>query len=349
MDATLQPGRSRIDAHSAIRLWLYVVAALIVAIVIVGGATRLTESGLSITEWKPVLGALPPFGEAQWLAEFEKYKEIPQYSLINRGMSLDEFKVIYWWEWGHRLLGRLIGLAFVIPFLALWITGKIDRVLAPRLAALLALGAAQGVLGWYMVMSGLADRVSVSQYRLAAHLTLAVVIFAAVLWVALGIGRARGKVTGSRAGWVALALLGLVVVQIAAGGFLAGLRAGMGYNTWPLIDGAIVPSGLGVMEPWWRNLFENALTVQFAHRMLAYGIALAALANAAVLWRRGPEALAASALILAVAVLAQSAIGIATLLAQVPMGLALAHQAGGVAVLAAAVWHLHCAAVRASS
>jgi heme a synthase len=220
-------------------------------------------------------------------------------------------------------------LAFVVPFLAFWLAGRIDRVLAPRLAALFVLGAAQGVLGWYMVMSGLVERVSVSQYRLAAHLTLAVVIFAAILWVALGIGRARGKVTSTRAGWAALALLGLVMVQIAAGGFVAGLRAGMGYNTWPLIDGAIIPAGLAVMEPWWRNLFENALTVQFVHRMLAYAIALAALANAAVLWRRGPAALASSAMVLAASVLAQSAIGIATLLAQVPMGLALAHQAGG--------------------
>jgi heme a synthase len=205
----------------------------VVAIVIVGGATRLTESGLSITEWKPVLGALPPLNEAQWLAEFEKYRQIPQYSLVNRGMSLDEFKVIYWWEWGHRLLGRVIGLAFVIPLLGFWAAGRIDRALAPRLLALLALGAAQGVLGWYMVMSGLVDRVSVSQYRLAAHLTLAVVIFAAIVWVALGVGRARGRVTATRAGQVALALLGLVLVQIAAGGFVAGLRAGMGYNTFP--------------------------------------------------------------------------------------------------------------------
>jgi cytochrome c oxidase assembly protein subunit 15 len=342
MDAALQATRRHIDAHSAIRLWLYAVAALVVAMVIVGGATRLTESGLSITEWKPLVGALPPLGEAQWLAEFDKYRQIPQYSLVNRGMSLDEFKVIYWWEWGHRLLGRLIGLAFVVPFLAFWVTGKIDRVLAPRLAALLALGAAQGVLGWYMVMSGLVERVSVSQYRLAAHLTLAVVIFAAVLWVALGIGRARGKVTGTRAGLVAMALFGLVLVQIAAGGFVAGLRAGMGYDTWPLMEGAIVPAGLGVMEPWWRNLFENALTVQFAHRMLAYAIAVAALANAAAVWRLGPAGLRSSAMILAAAVLAQSAVGIATLLSQVPMALALAHQAGGLAVVAAAVWHLHC-------
>ena len=344
MDATLQAGRAQADAQFAIRLWLFAVAALVVAIVIVGGATRLTESGLSITEWKPVLGALPPLNEAQWLAEFEKYRQIPQYSLVNKGMSLDEFKVIYWWEWGHRLLGRVIGLAFVIPLLGFWAAGRIDRVLAPRLLALLALGAAQGVLGWYMVMSGLVDRVSVSQYRLAAHLTLAVVIFAAIVWVALGIGRARGRVTATRAGQVALALLGLVLLQIAAGGFVAGLRAGMGYNTWPLIDGAIIPAGLGVMEPWWRNLFENALTVQFVHRMLAYALVLAALGNVAVLWAREPSALRSSAMLVAAAVLAQSAIGIATLLAQVPMDLALAHQAGGVLVVAAAVWHLHCAA-----
>ena len=342
MHASLQASRGQIDAHFGVRLWLYGVAALVVAMVIVGGATRLTESGLSITEWKPVLGALPPLGEAQWLAEFEKYREIPQYQLVNRGMSLDEFKVIYWWEWGHRLLGRLIGVAFVVPLVAFWLAGKIDRILAPRLAAVLALGAAQGVLGWYMVMSGLVDRVSVSQYRLAAHLTLAVAIFAAILWVAFGAGRARAKVTDTFTGWAALALLGLVMAQIAAGGFVAGLRAGMGYNTWPLIDGAVVPAGLGLMEPWWRNLFENALTVQFAHRMLAYAIALAALANAAELWRRGPSDLRSSAMGLAAAVLAQSAIGIATLITQVPMELALAHQAGGLIVVAAAVWHLHC-------
>jgi cytochrome c oxidase assembly protein subunit 15 len=260
-------------------------------------------------------------------------------------MSLAEFKVIYWWEWGHRLLGRVIGLAFVIPLLGFWVAGRIDRVLAPRLIALLSLGAAHGVLGWYRVMRGLVDRVSVSQYRLAAHLTLAVVIFAAIAWVALGVGRARGRVTATGAGKVALALLGLVLLQVAAGGFVAGLRAGMGYNTWPLIDGAIIPAGLGVMEPWWRNVFENALTVQFLHRMLAYALVLAALANAAVLWASG---LRSSAVLLAIAVLAQSAIGIATLLAQVPMDLALAHQAGGLVVVAAAVWHLHCVATNSS-
>ena len=345
MQAILEAGRRDIDASREIRLWLFIVAAMVVAIVLVGGATRLTESGLSITEWRPVLGALPPIGEAQWLAEFEKYKEIPQYRLVNRGMSLDDFKVIYWWEWGHRLLGRLIGVAFVVPLLAFWLAGRIDRILAPRLAGLLALGAAQGLLGWYMVKSGLVDRVSVSQYRLAAHLTLAVAIFAGLLWVALGIGRARARATETGAGFVALAILGLVLVQVAAGGFVAGLRAGMGYNTWPLIDGAVIPAGLGVMEPWWRNLFENALTVQFAHRMLAYGLVVAALVNAAMLWGRG-SVLRVSAVLLAAAVLGQSAIGIATLLAQVPMGLALAHQAGGLMVVAASVWHLHCVSRR---
>ena len=341
MQATLEAaGRRDIDASRAIRLWLFIVAAMVAAMVLVGGATRLTESGLSITEWRPVLGVLPPFGEAQWLAEFEKYKEIPQYRLANRGMSLDDFKVIYWWEWGHRLLGRLIGLAFAVPLLAFWLAGRIDRALAPRLLGLLALGAAQGLLGWYMVMSGLVDRVSVSQYRLAAHLTLAVAIFVGLLWVALGIGRERVRATVTGAGRMALALLGLVLVQIAAGGFVAGLRAGMGYNTWPLIDGALIPAGLGVMEPWWRNLFENALTVQFAHRTLAYGLVVAALVNVAMAWGRSSD-LRASAILLAAAVLGQSAIGIATLISQVPIGLALAHQAGGLMVAAAAVWHLH--------
>jgi cytochrome c oxidase assembly protein subunit 15 len=330
-------------ARPAVRAWLYCVALLVFAMVIVGGATRLTESGLSITEWQPVLGALPPLSEAEWLNEFEKYKAIPQYQIVNRGMSLDEFKLIYWWEWSHRLLGRLVGFAFLVPFLALWLTGRIERRLTGPLVGLFALGAAQGLMGWYMVMSGLAERVSVSQYRLAAHLTLAVLIFAALIWVALGIGNDRRRVTRRPEGVLALGLLGLVILQIAAGGFLAGLDAGMGYNTWPMIDGAIVPAGLWVMEPWWRNLFENALTVQFAHRMLAYAVLIAAGFNLALMWRH--PSLRLSAAVLLTAVLFQAAIGIATLLAQVPIGLALAHQAGALAVVAAAVWHVQLAAV----
>lgn len=326
-------------ARPAVRAWLYGVALLVFAMVMVGGATRLTESGLSITEWQPVLGALPPLSEAEWLEEFEKYKAIPQYKLINRGMSLDEFKIIYWWEWGHRLLGRLIGLAFLLPFLAFWLTGRIERQLMAPLIGLFALGAAQGLTGWYMVMSGLAERVSVSQYRLAAHLTLAVVIFAGLIWVALGIGNDRRRVTHRPEGVLALGLLGLVILQIAAGGFLAGLDAGMGYNTWPLIDGAVVPAGLLVMEPWWRNLFENALTVQFAHRMLAYAVVIAAAVNLGLVWRH--PSLRAPAALLMMAVLLQAASGIATLLAQVPIGLALMHQAGALLVVTAAVWQVH--------
>lgn len=321
------------------RAWLFGVALLVFAIVIVGGATRLTESGLSITEWKPVLGALPPLSEAQWLGEFEKYKAIPQYQIVNRGMSLDEFKLIYWWEWGHRLLGRLIGFAFLLPFLAFWLTGRIERRLVAPLIGIFVLGALQGLMGWYMVTSGLAERVSVSQYRLAAHLTLAVVIFAGLIWVALGIGREARELARRPESVFGLALLGLIILQIAFGGFLAGLDAGMGYNTWPLIDGAMVPPGLWVMEPWWRNLFENALTVQFVHRMLAYAVVLAAGVNLALAWR--DPSLRLPAAVVFGAVLFQAAIGIATLLAQVPVGLALLHQAGALAVVAAAVWHVH--------
>ncbi len=247
--------------------------------VIVGGATRLTDSGLSITEWQPILGAIPPLTEADWLAAFEKYRQIPEYQLINKGMTLEDFKFIYWWEWAHRFLGRIIGLVFFIPFAVFALTGRLSRGTAWRCGVLFVLGGLQGALGWYMVSSGLVDRVDVSQYRLSAHLTLATVIFAAILWVAIGLG---GKRHAPRHGmeWAALALVALILLQVAAGGFVAGLDAGMGYNTWPLMDGALVPPGLMIMEPGWRNLFENAMTVQFNHRLLAYVITLAAVAYA---------------------------------------------------------------------
>ena len=266
-------------ALPAVRFWLYFTAFLIFCMVIVGGATRLTDSGLSITEWQPLLGAIPPLTEADWLAAFEKYQQIPEYQLINKGMTLEDFKFIYWWEWAHRFLGRIIGLAFFLPFAVFALTGRLSRGTAWRCGVLFVLGGLQGALGWYMVSSGLVDRVDVSQYRLAAHLTLATVIFAAILWVAIGLG---GKRHAPRHGmeWAALALVALILLQVAAGGFVAGLDAGMGYNTWPLMDGALVPPGLMVMEPGWRNLFENAMTVQFNHRILAYVIALAAVAYA---------------------------------------------------------------------
>ncbi|MFO1123451.1 MAG: COX15/CtaA family protein [Hyphomicrobiales bacterium] len=320
-------------AVPAVRLWLLATAVLIFCMVIVGGATRLTDSGLSITEWKPLLGAIPPLTEADWQAALEKYRQIPEYQLINKGMSLDEFKFIYWWEWAHRFLGRIIGVVFFLPFAVFALTGRLSRATAWRCGVVFILGGLQGALGWYMVSSGLVDRVDVSQYRLSAHLTLATVIYAAILWIAFGLGGRRHRPQGA-ANWWAIALTALVLLQVAAGGFVAGLDAGMGYNTWPLMDGALVPRGLMVMEPAWRNIFENAMTVQFNHRMLAYVIVAAVAAYA---WR---QRTAASGLLLA-AVLLQVALGIATLLAQVPLSLGLIHQGGALLVLAAALWNLH--------
>lgn len=316
-----------------VRAWLIGVAGLVFVMVIVGGATRLTDSGLSITEWQPLLGAIPPFTEQHWLEAFEKYRQIPEYQLVNKGMSLEDFKFIYWWEWAHRFLGRVIGLAFFLPFVYFVVTGALSVRLALRCGVLFVLGGLQGALGWYMVASGLVDRVDVSQYRLAAHLSLATIIFGALLWVALGL-EARRHVPRDGREWTALLIAGLVLVQVAAGGFVAGLDAGFGYNTWPLMDGALVPQGLFASQPWWRNIFENALTVQFNHRVLAYVIAVLALSYAYVVQSR-PGAL------LAGAVLLQIALGIWTLLWSVPLWLGLAHQGGALVVFAAAIWNLH--------
>ena len=335
----------------AIRLWLYAVAALVLVMVLVGGATRLTELGLSITEWQPVTGALPPLSEGQWQAEFQKYQAIPQYRELNRGMSLAEFKTIFWWEWAHRFLGRLIGAAFLFPFLWFLWRGWIASELRPRLWFIFALGALQGAVGWWMVASGLADRVEVSQYRLATHLVLACAIYVALVWTAQRLGEGTSIFPPAPAAWQgrgaarlrasAAGLLGLVLLQIYLGALVAGLRAGYVYNTWPLIDGAFVPEGsrLFVDTPLWRNFFENTLTVQFDHRMLAYAIWLCALAHAIDVGRarRGPAL--AGALALLVALTLQAALGIWTLLAAAPLPVALLHQAMAMLVLTAATMH----------
>ena len=338
------PARAAAYPPDPVRVWLLAMALLVLAMVSVGGATRLTGSGLSITEWQPIMGVIPPLSDAAWQDAFEKYRQIPQYNLINKGMSLDAFKAIYWWEWTHRFLGRLIGVVFLVPFLYFLLTGRITRALAPKLAGIFALGGLQGAIGWYMVRSGLAERTAVSQYRLALHLGLAAVIFAALLWVALSLRRSQAvsqDVSPSRRR-VAVALVGLVFLQIVAGAFVAGLKAGAGYNTWPLMDGQLVPDGLGVMSPWWTNLFENATTVQFNHRLVAYVLTGLALWHVSTLQARArPPHVRASAVTLLVAVLAQVALGIWTLLAQVPVSLGLAHQAGAMIVFAAALWHLH--------
>ena len=337
------PAASSSQSHRrAIRIWLLAVAGLVFAMVIVGGATRLTESGLSIVEWKPVTGTLPPLSETQWQAEFDKYKTIPQYARMNAGMTLGEFKTIFWWEWTHRLLGRLIGAAFLLPFLFFLWRGWIEPGLRGRLWAIFGLGALQGAVGWWMVASGLVDRVNVSQYRLAFHLTLASVIYVALVWTADRlVPRAAVQVPG-RVRAIAAALVVLVLIQIYLGALVAGLRAGLIFNTWPLIDDAFVPASARLLfeQPAWRNFFENTLTVQFDHRMAAYAMWIVAALHAGDAWRSdagGPAA--RSAIVLALAVTLQAALGIFTLLHQVPIGVALAHQAMAMAVLALAALH----------
>ncbi len=329
--------------ESAVRVWLYCMCALIFAMILVGGATRLTDSGLSITEWQPILGIVPPLSDAAWQEAFDKYRQIPEYQIINKGMSLSEFKFIYWWEWGHRFLGRMIGFAFLIPFLYFWVRGYLTRPMIPKLVIMFVLGGLQGALGWYMVMSGLVERTDVSQYRLAAHLSAAVLIFGYIFWVALRMGQDETGRTAVSSG-LKVSAIGLTVavfIQIALGAFVAGLDAGQGYNTWPLMDGAIVPSGLGVMSPWYLNLFENALTVQFNHRVAAYIVLIWAFVHAGLaIARSEPGPIAVSAGLLGVATLVQVVIGIATLLAHVPLSLALLHQGVAVVLFAVLLWHL---------
>ena len=335
------------DRRSAIiRAWLISVAALVYAMVLVGGATRLTDSGLSITEWQPIMGALPPMSDAAWNEAFAKYQQIPEYLQINSGMSLGDFKTIFWWEWSHRFLGRFIGLVFALPLLIFWLRGWLGSGLRWQLVGILTLGALQGLMGWYMVMSGLVERVDVSQYRLAAHLGLAGIILAAIVWVILnGAGRAP-KDAGLRSPSAlivsAAGLTGLIFVQILAGAFVAGLDAGYMFNTWPLMEGRLIPAGLSALAPWYANLFENELTVQFNHRLIAYIAVVWGLAHCALVVLIGASApLRAGAMLLAAGLLLQALLGIWTLLAAVPLNLGLAHQAGAFAVFVLALWHLH--------
>jgi cytochrome c oxidase assembly protein subunit 15 len=324
----------------AVKWWLFAVAVLIAIMVLVGGVTRLTESGLSIVEWKPVTGALPPLTEAQWAQAFEGYKAIPQYRELNAGMSLAEFKTIFWWEWSHRLLGRVIGAVYLLPFLFFLWRGALNGELKRRLWMIFGLGALQGAVGWWMVASGLSQRVEVSQYRLATHLVLALLIFAAIVWTLrrltdrpLPTAPSRLKITG-------VLLLLLTFVQLYFGALVAGLRAGRVYNTWPDIDGAFIPSAarLWFEEPWWRNLFDNTLTVQFEHRMTAYALLVLAILHAADAVRsRAGTAVIGGAWWLAAAIGLQATLGILTLLHQVPIDLALTHQAVAIVVLTLAV------------
>ncbi len=306
--------------------------------VIVGGATRLTDSGLSITEWRPVTGAVPPMNEAAWLEEFEKYKAIPEYQEVNYGMSLEHFKEIYWWEWGHRFLGRIIGLAFFFPLVFFVAAKQVGRSLGAKLFGLFFLGGLQGALGWYMVQSGLADRVDVSQYRLAAHLSLAIFLFGLMFWLALDLWPAK-KISGSKTLFLGAAALSAgVFAQMMLGAFVAGLRAGRTFNTWPLMDGKFFPDGYFAGAPGVNDLFETIAAVQFNHRIGAYLVAVGAVWF--YLTARKTDA-GSRARLLAAAVGLQVVLGIWTVLAATPIALGLLHQAGAIGVFAAALYAAH--------
>jgi heme a synthase len=361
--AALAPrGTAAVTAERQIALWLIGCCALVFVMVLIGGITRLTEAGLSITEWQPVTGILPPLGSAQWAAEFERYKAIPQYRAIHAGMTLAEFKGIFFWEYLHRLWGRLIGFAFALPFLYFLWRRRIPARFAPKLALIFALGGLEGGIGWYMVASGLETRIEVSQYRLALHLATAVLIYAAMLWTALDLltphpnpppqgWRERFEQNPpplrGRAGWGVLragatAVLLLTFVTMIAGSLVAGSRAGYIDNTFPLMEGAFVPPGYWDLAPAWRNLFENLAAVQFDHRLLAETTFAAVFA----LWlwglgrARDPRIRVALHALVAVACL-QLALGIATLLLVVPLPIAVAHQGGAMLLVTAALVARH--------
>ncbi len=324
--------------------WLFALCAMVLGMIVLGGTTRLTGSGLSIMEWAPLMGTLPPLTEAEWQRLFDLYQQIPQYHLLHEGFGLAGFKQIFWLEWTHRLWGRLIGIVFLVPLVVLWARGAIPARLRPRLVLLFVLGGAQGAVGWFMVSSGFfADATAVSAYRLVIHLAVALVLYVALLWTALSVLwplpaplPTRGT---RRLAWLAACLLGTTIV---AGGFVAGLHAGLTYNTFPLMDGRLVPDGYAALDPFVRNLTENVAAVQFDHRLLATLTALASAATVVAGFAAGAAGrlrVALAALALAIAV--QYALGIATLLNVVPLGLAAAHQATAVLALTASVAVLH--------
>lgn len=336
-ESALEPSSTLRQDQRQIGLWLLVCCALVFSMVVVGGVTRLTGSGLSIVEWEPILGVIPPLNEHEWEEAFAKYRQSPEFMKINHAMTVESFKSIYWLEYFHRLLGRGIGFAFLIPFLYFWTRRKISPSLVPRLAVMFVLGGLQGAMGWYMVKSGLVDNPHVSQYRLVAHLGLAFLIYAYILWVALDLlfpksaPRAAALRPLKRQ---AAAVTAFAAVTILAGGFVAGLKAGFAFNTFPLMDGRWVPEGLFIQDPWWINIFENVITVQFNHRLLAIGLLVLVMG----LWlgsRRHelPSRTRLAFHLLPAFALIQVTLGIATLLLRVPISLASAHQAGALVLL----------------
>ena len=325
-----------------VAVWLFACCLLVLAMIVVGGVTRLTHSGLSITEWQPLVGTLPPMNDADWQVVFGKYKQTPEFKLINRDMTMEGFKRIFWWEYAHRLLGRFIGFAFLLPLLWFWVRRHIDRPLAWRLLGIFVLGGLQGAMGWYMVMSGLVDNPRVSQFRLTAHLSLAFVLFGAMLWTALGLihpaRRLADTLPDASLARMGKWITGIICYMIVSGGFVAGVRAGLAYNTFPLMNGQFFPRESFLMEPLWMNFFWNMATVQFDHRLGAWVLA----ALVPIFWLRAVfgsmdmrTRIAATLLLLMFA--AQATLGIYTVLLRVPVWLGALHQCGAVLLLAAAI------------
>jgi len=329
----------RSDKSRPVAVWLFIVAALVMAMVVVGGATRLTDSGLSITEWKPVTGAVPPMSEMAWQAEFARYREIPQYKLVNRGMELAAFKSIYWWEWSHRLLGRLLGAAFALPFAYFLIRRQMPQRLVWRCAGLFGLGGLQGVVGWWMVASGLSKRISVAPERLAIHLGLAFALLGALVWTGLEAWAGPAR-QGMRSPWQrrTVMLVGLIYLQILLGALVAGNDAGLVYNDWPLMNGALIPEDYAGADLW-ATLAHSAGAVQLHHRLVAYLLTLVAIVLAWRAWRSQHLGCAAKVLAAAVGgvVVLQAGLGIATLMAGVPLWLGMLHQLTAAVVLITAL------------
>jgi len=331
----------RHHTRPAVSLWLFIMTGLIALMILVGGATRLTDSGLSITEWRPITGAIPPLSQADWEEALQLYRSTTEYQEQNRGMSMSEFQFIFWWEWGHRQLGRFLGLAFAVPLVFFWIRGDLSARLKPRLLGLFFLGGLQGAIGWWMVASGLVDRLDVSQYRLATHLGMAFILLGATFWTALDARYGAPPVrAGNHTRWF-LVLWGLLFVQILMGALVAGIDAGKIFNTWPGMNGQLIPDGYLAGLPFHQAIFESHAAVQLQHRWMAYIVTIAVGVTAFMIYREPRVALKPFMVILPALVIAQVALGIAALLAVAPLGLSLAHQAGAVVLfvaIGAATW-----------
>lgn len=334
------------DADRAVSRWLKVCLVLIFSMVILGGLTRLTGSGLSMVTWHPT-GMLPPLSSDQWLEEFKLYQQFPEFQKLNRDMTLEGFKQIFWFEYSHRMLGRLIGLVFLLPFVYFWLRKMIKPGLTPRLIVMFILGGLQGLLGWYMVKSGLVSNPHVSQYRLSAHLLSAILIYGFILWTIFNLetgNNYRRLADSSVAAWrkASLGLVSLLLVTIVSGGFVAGLKAGLIFNTFPLMGGQLIPDGIGALSPWYLNPLENMVTVQFSHRWLATGTGILL-----IIWYiRGRSHFSEAALqrsfkLVGMMVIVQLLLGIATLLMQVPVLLGALHQAGALLLFSVLLFNIH--------